>query len=154
YGSPLEIRYFSATPYLFGTSAAKYSLRPRGTTITPVPHRAPDDFMKRAMKERLAKEGAEFDFLVQLRTDPRSMPIEDSQVEWDEARSPFVQVATLRIPAQDFDTPERAMLGDNLSFNPWHALPEHRPLGGINRARRVIYEALSAYRHERNLSAP
>ncbi|MEK1942330.1 MAG: hypothetical protein AAAB16_18325, partial [Pseudomonas sp.] len=36
------------------------------------------------------------------------------------------------------------------SFNPWHALPEHRPLGGINRLRKAVYEAVSAYRHERN----
>ena len=34
--------------------------------------------------------------------------------------------------------------------NPWHCLPEHRPLGGINRARKIIYETMSKYRHARN----
>ena len=29
-------------------------------------------------------------------------------------------------------------------------LPEHAPLGGINRARRAIYEAVSRKRHELN----
>jgi hypothetical protein len=33
-----------------------------------------------------------------------------------------------------------------MSFNPWHALVPHRPLGSMNRARRAIYEALSAFR--------
>ena len=31
--------------------------------------------------------------------------------------------------------------------------PDHRPLGGINRARRTIYETISRLRHQRN-SAP
>jgi hypothetical protein len=29
-------------------------------------------------------------------------------------------------------------------------LPEHRPLGGVSRARRQVYQALSTVRHERN----
>jgi hypothetical protein len=29
-------------------------------------------------------------------------------------------------------------------------LPEHRPLGGINRARRAIYEGITRRRHELN----
>jgi hypothetical protein len=41
-------------------------------------------------------------------------------------------------------------LGENLSFTPWHALPEHRPLGGINRARKVIYDLISTFRHREN----
>lgn len=38
----------------------------------------------------------------------------------------------------------------DLAFNPWRALPEHRPLGGINRVRREVYVALSAMRHDLN----
>jgi hypothetical protein len=26
-----------------------------------------------------------------------------------------------------------------LAFNPWHALAEHRPMGGINRLRKAVY---------------
>jgi hypothetical protein len=36
-----------------------------------------------------------------------------------------------------------------MSFNPWHALPDHRPLGGFNRTRRDIYQAMAAFRQER-----
>ncbi|MEX0612760.1 MAG: hypothetical protein WD738_15425 [Pirellulales bacterium] len=81
------------------------------------------------------------------------MPIEDPRVLWSAKLSPFVKVATVRIPPQKFHTPAQHEYGDNLSFNPWHCLPEHRPLGGINRARKIIYETMSKYRHARN-SAP
>lgn len=69
--------------------------------------------------------------------------------------SPFVTVATLKVPPQDFDSREQNLFCDNLSYNPWHALPEHRPLGGINRLRQAVYLNVSAYRQQRNAaSAP
>ena len=36
---------------------------------------------------------------------------------------------------------------DRLSFSPWHATEDHRPLGNVMRARRVAYEASAALRH-------
>jgi hypothetical protein len=33
---------------------------------------------------------------------------------------------------------------------PWHALPEHKPLGSINRLRKVVYERISLTRHVLN----
>jgi hypothetical protein len=78
------------------------------------------------------------------------MPVEDPGVAWDEAVSPFRKVGELRIPRQLFDTEARRKFGDNLSFNPWRCRVEHRPLGGISRARRQVYQALSNFRHERN----
>jgi len=78
------------------------------------------------------------------------MPIEDPGITWEEALSPFRKVARLTIPSQVFDTLERREFGDNLSFNPWRCLHEHRPLGGISRARRQVYDALSMFRHDNN----
>ncbi|HEX3990418.1 MAG TPA: hypothetical protein VHX39_04515, partial [Acetobacteraceae bacterium] len=83
-------------------------------------------------------------------TDAYTMPIEDPGIAWNEADSPFLKVAALTIPAQIFDSAERVEFGDNLSFNPWRCLAEHRPLGGISRARRQVYQALSKFRHEHN----
>jgi hypothetical protein len=88
--------------------------------------------------------------MVQVQTDPRRMPVEDPTVVWKERMSSFEKVATIRIPAQAFSTDARRDFADNLSFTPWHCLPEHRPLGGINRVRRVTYEAVSTLRHEKN----
>jgi hypothetical protein len=150
HANPLEIEYFSVVPYLLGTSAVKYKARPvRGTRSRIARRRSPDS-LREAMRARLAAGDAEFELLVQTQTDADTMPIEDPSVVWDEGASPFRKVATIRIPAQSFDAPAQQTFCENLSFTPWHSLPEHRPLGGINRARRVVYEALSERRHERN----
>ena len=75
------------------------------------------------------------------------VPVEDPTVDW---KAPFRKVATIRIPPQVFDTPERKSFAENLSFTPWHSLPDHRPIGGINRARKAIYRAISIQRHTLN----
>ena len=150
FSDPLDIRYFSVAPYMLGSRAVKYSLTPHDPVNAPVPSNPSPDFLKEAMVERLGRRVAAFDFSVQMQVDPVATPIEDAGVRWDEGRSPFRKVATLTIPSQVFDTPERREFGDNLSFNPWRCLPEHRPLGGISRARRQVYQALSTFRHERN----
>jgi hypothetical protein len=78
------------------------------------------------------------------------MPVEDPLVRWDEVEAPFQPVAIIRIPRQDIGEDGREEIAENLSFTPWHSLPEHRPLGSNNRARLVIYEAISKFRHEMN----
>lgn len=150
FANPLGIRYHSVAPYLLGRRAVRYSLIPRSAADESVPDHPSDAYLKEAMAKQLANGDAVFDFAVQFQTDPYHMPIEDPGIVWDETESPFHKVATLTIPAQVFDTAERAEFGDNLSFNPWRCLPEHRPLGGISRARRQVYQALSKFRHERN----
>lgn len=153
FSSVLAVRYFSVSPYLLGANAVKYSLIPRDAPGAAAPASPSPDHLREALVRRLGAQGAVFDFSVQPRTHPDTMPIEDPGITWNETVSPFQKVATLTIPSQQFDTPDRRVFGDNLSFNPWRCLPEHRPLGGINRARRQVYHALSAFRHERN-SAP
>ncbi len=151
FGNPLHIHYYSTTPYLFGPGrAVKYCLRPHHPHPDPVPDDAGPDFMREAMAHQLRNHDAKFDFMVQFQTDAQRMPIEDPSEEWDEKESPFIKLATLRIAQQQFDTPEQRVYGDNLSFSPWHALPEHRPLGSVNRARRVVYDAISRFRHLKN----
>ncbi len=105
------------------------------------------DKLRLALVAALKDSEARFDLLAQVQTDAVATPIEDPTVEWG---SPWQKVATIHIPAQVFDTPEQRTFGENLSFTPWHSLPEHRPLGGINRARKEIYRAISKQRHELN----
>jgi len=64
------------------------------------------------------------------------MPVEDPTVRWE---SKPVPVATITIRPQTFDTAARRAECEKSSFDPWHALAEHRPLGGINRARKAVY---------------
>jgi hypothetical protein len=74
------------------------------------------------------------------------MPLENASVEWPERLSPFIRVATLRIPVQQFDSAGQLAFAENLSYNPWHCIADHRPLGNQNRARKTIYYALSDLR--------
>jgi hypothetical protein len=147
--NPLNLRYWSMTPYLLGERACKFSFMPVGP-LSAFVDRTDPDFMRLNMARHLAAAGAAFELRVQLRGDPARMPVEDPTIEWREAEAPFVAVARLTIPAQVFDTPARREFGENLSFTPWHALPVHRPLGGINRVRRLIYETISQLRHGMN----
>jgi hypothetical protein len=78
------------------------------------------------------------------------MPVEDPTVRWKESQAPFVRVADIHIPAQEFDTPSRNAFCESLSFNPWHAHVDHRPLGGLNRIRKAVYEEIAVYRHAMN----
>lgn len=150
HANPLQLRYFSAVPYAFGDRVAKYGATPHVGRPDPLPFDPPENQLRQAAAAQLARGDAVFDFCVQLQTDPRSMPVEDASCLWSEQASPFRKVATLRIPAQAFDTDARNAFGENLSFTPWRCLPEHRPLGGINRARRIVYETLSVFRHASN----
>jgi hypothetical protein len=96
-------------------------------------------------------QSAEYELRAQLCTDLKTMPVEDSSVDWPQDQSPYQPLGKIVIPAQDAYSPARRVFADDvLSFNPFHCLPEHLPLGSINRARIKAYETSSAYRHRMN----
>jgi hypothetical protein len=152
--SPFEAPYFSCVPYLLGEGQAmQYSIWPKRKRRTPIPRlplRPPDDYLRSAMVATLAREDVEFDIRLQLQTDPHLMPLENNAVLWPEKLSPRVSAATLRIPRQKFDSPAQMEFAKRLSYNPWHCIPEHRPLGNQSRARRRMYYELSRLRHTMN----
>lgn len=152
--SPLETAYWSCVPYLLGEGRAmQYSFRPRQAArsrVPRLPRRPPDHYLRETMAATLRQHAVEFDFLVQVQVDPHRMPVENAGVRWPERLSRPVPVATLRLPRQTFDTPAQLAFAHNLSFNPWHAVPAHRPLGNQNRARRRLYQELSRLRQSMN----
>jgi len=152
--SPFEAPYFSCVPYLLGEGQAmQYSVWPTSKKRTPVPRlplRPPDDYLRDAMVKSLAEGDVELDIRLQRQTDPHLMPIENNGVLWPEALSPRVSVATLRLPRQTFNSPAQMEFAKRLSYNPWHSIPEHRPLGNQSRARRKMYLELSKLRHTMN----
>ncbi|KRI80152.1 MULTISPECIES: catalase family protein [Acinetobacter] len=154
--NPLYARYWSMVPYQLGLcndrQAVKYSVRACSMQPNNLPKNPSHDFLREALKKTLQSTDACMEFLIQPRTS-NQMLVEDSMTEWDEKAAPFYQVATIHIPKQNFDTPEQNKFCENLSFTPWHALSEHRPLGAVNRMRKVIYENISRVRHDMN-SAP
>jgi hypothetical protein len=152
--SPFEAPYFSCVPYLLGEGQAmQYSfwpLRKRRTPIPRLPLRPPDNYLRNAMVATLAEEDVEFDVRLQRQTDPHRMPIENNAVLWPEKLSPRISAATLHIPRQKFDSSAQLDFARRLSFNPWHSIPEHRPLGNQSRARKRMYQTLSRLRHTMN----
>ncbi len=152
--SPFEAPYFSCVPYLLGEGRAmQYSVWPKSARKTPIPRlprRPPDDYLRQAMIGALGAGDVELDYRIQLQTDPFLMPIENNGVLWPEMVSPRVSVATLRLPRQKFDSPEQMEFAKKLSYNPWHTIAEHRPLGNQSRARKRMYYELSKMRHSMN----
>lgn len=147
-GSLLEQNYWSTTAYQFGEDQAiKFLIRSSLNKETSIPTNPGPDYLKDQMADFLKQSDVSFDFMVQFQEDADRMPIEDPTVKWT---SSYVKLATLYIPKQVFDTDDHRLFGDALSFNPWHSLPAHRPLGGLNRARLAIYSQLSDYRHKMN----
>jgi hypothetical protein len=146
----LQIPYWSQTAYALGDKVVQYHMRPHQKATSTIPAKPAANFLRERLKEDLRRQPAAFDFMVQLQTDPVRMPIENPMVAWDPRRSPYRKVATLRLPVQTFDSPAQVQFCETLSFNPWRTLPEHRPLGGINRARLRVYPAIARFRHQRN----
>jgi hypothetical protein len=120
------------------------------------------DFLRLGMIDFLHNHPAVFDLMAQTRADEDGMPIDDASVSWSQAKSPFRKVATLKIPRQVFwprpglsaslmqMTERMIKLGENMSFNPWHSLEDHEPLGSINAMRRIVYPAIASFRRGRN----
>lgn len=147
--SPVDNEYFGGAPFLFGSDKVmRFSARPL-TMAAYDGNATPDDnYLRNALLERLAKGAPDvvFEFQVQVRDASElagkiDAEIEDACVEWTTA---FTTIARITIPPQDLDTSESC---ERLVFTPWHGIAEHRPLGGINRLRRAVYEASAAFRH-------
>jgi len=135
--SMATLRYWSALPTRYGDYAARYSLTPVGAAPG-----AQADSLRGDLEARLAAGPLRFTLSAQLYVDPVKTPIEDASVDWDESVSPFVAIADLEIPQQD-PHGERAREIDafveKMSFDPWHAPVEFRPLGNMMRARNHAY---------------
>lgn len=153
--NPLGSRYWSCVPYLLGGGQAMmYSFIPRTTVETSIPglpFGSPSNhYLRDNLRKTLAEHAVEFDLALQVQTDPERMPIENAGVRWPERLSPFVPAATVRIEPQAIDGEDRVRFGRRLKMNPWHALPDHRPLGNQSRARYRLYRTLSDFRQQMN----
>jgi hypothetical protein len=145
--NPLLTQYWSATPYQFGSQSIKYSVKPQQQDSSNSKPNS-ENYLRKAMVDSLAADGKgkTFDFLVQSYVNEAKTPIENPMQEWQETDSPFIKLATINIPAQKFDFSERKRLDEGLSFNPWHTLAAHAPLGSVNLARKQVYQAMAKAR--------
>jgi hypothetical protein len=139
-------RYWTGGAYHLGAhQAVKLATRPCDLRLVREPSRASDDYLRKDLVEA-AKEGVCMTLYVQIQTDPEKTPIENASKIWEEADSPLLPVAKIIMPPQTVED-ERTAACDALAFTPWHAIPAHKPMGHINRARRYVYAASQAFRH-------
>lgn len=153
--NPLGARYWSCVPYLLGEGQAMmYSFVPKTQVETHIPGlpfgKVPFNYLRENMIKTLNEKDVEFDLMIQLQTDPHLMPIENGAVRWPEKLSPFIPAATVHIPKQQFESEALIEFTKRLKMNPWHGLPEHRPLGNLSRARLRLYSELSKFRQDMN----
>lgn len=146
--------YWSRGAVLWGHAGpVRFRLSP---LTGPVPASAPPsdspDSLQADFAARLTDSPIRFALHIQKYVSEELTPIEDGAIEWKERDSPWIGVATLTIPAQNILDPQGLANHDHvdtLSFNPWHAPAEFRPLGNLNRARRTVYTASAREWHAR-----
>ncbi len=155
---PLGETFFTQVPLRFGDYIAKLSLAPVSASLTslkdrPLPEELADDpdGLRHTVNKFFTADTGEWELRAQLNTDLDKMPIEDASVEWSQEDSPYIAVARVRVgPQVAFSERGAQGFDDRLSFNPWHGLEAHQPLGGVMRARRSVYAASVAYRGAAN----
>lgn len=128
---------FSAVPIANGAFAVRVRLVPAGSNGASNPAAKADwsaDF-----SERLAKGALQWDLQLQPFVSEALTPIEDASINWP---SPYTTVARLTLPKQDCQSAAGQALAEQIEagvFDPWQALATHRPLGDVQRARKVVY---------------
>ena len=150
-GSCLTADYWAILPFAFGKDAkgadryVKYRLVPEGQPAgQPFNKR---DYLALDLQSRLLRGDARFKFMVQFRTNPKTMSLDMATERWE---SEWVQIATLVLPQQDISQRGKGEYGENLSFNIWRTPPEQQPQGSIADARRVVYAGSANQRREAN----
>jgi hypothetical protein len=147
--------YYSQGAIRFGKYVAKIEAIPISDNLTEltgqhVSVRNPSAY-RDLTTEFFATRGGVWEIRAQLATNLEETPIEDASIEWPEEVTPYRTVATLTVDPQDsFSDERRVYADDDLSFNPWHCLLEHQPLGSIMRVRRPVYDDSTAERARLN----
>lgn len=128
---------FSSVPMACGPYAVRVRLTPDHDNGKAIPGATKDwggDF-----SARLRRHALHWDMQLQPYVSEKLTPIEDASVNWN---SPYTTVARLTLPRQDTASSQGRDLGEKVEasvFDPWQALAEHRPLGDVQRARKVVY---------------
>lgn len=128
---------FSAVPMANGPYAVRVRLVPASANGDAAPAAREDwdvDF-----SARLARGPLHWDLQLQFFASEADTPIEDASVNWE---TPYTTVARLMLPRQDTRDSQGQALAAKVEaavFDPWQALAEHRPLGDVQRARKIVY---------------
>ncbi len=163
---PLTTTYHSMSPYLFaGDKVVRYVARPAsvankaGWWSNLLWWRRSDNFLHEALLKDLnpdtqpADEKIAFDFSVWTRHAATAADVEDASLWWTAPLDSTVQLASILIPKQELAADQQYDC-ERMMFSPWNCLPEHRPLGSLNRMRLAVYLASLQVRRKLNMVSP
>ena len=156
--NPLQVQYFSASPFRFGPDRVmKFSVAPLDGEVPQLKFSQEEvgaldpNYLAQALEFTL-KQGKEVRLsfklqivnAAQLKGRENEM-IENASIAWSEEEFSSVEVAQIVIHPVGQD---EQLVGacKSLLFTPWHALAEHEPLGGINRLRKPVYSESAEFR--------
>lgn len=148
--TPFSTQYYSMSAYKLGPNDIKFSSKSCNVVSVGGIDKKHPNFLRESLKRVLRKQDVCMELMVQIRNPDARMPVEDTTVKWSEKTSPFVTVARLLIPRQDFDTPQQNKMCEDLAMNPWHGIEAHKPIGKINEMRKELYLHTAAFRRMRN----
>jgi hypothetical protein len=149
--------FYSKAPIRYVTYIAKLSIQPVSENLKQLTGKHVPHLGKRysGLRDEAVRffetETAEWDVCFQLCTDLERMPVEDPSIQWPEDLNPYLPVARIVArPQNAYSSERRVYVDETLSFNPWHCLAAHRPLGNMMRARFHAYKASTDFRHSAN----
>ncbi|WP_281557489.1 hypothetical protein [Thalassomonas sp. RHCl1] len=160
--SLLDKDFFSVAPYAYNDNVFKFEMspvscdefNPEPSLLTAEEANA-DNGLERNISRVISAGNACYDFNVISRplflTDKQA--IETHNKTWDEMafyELERVKVATVSISQFEPGTAVSPLACDNMTFTPRHSAPGFRPLGSLNRARTLVYDALADFRLEAN----
>jgi hypothetical protein len=148
--------FYSEAPIRFGDFIAKIAVAPISAELTAL-NQAPlnvngvPNGLREAVVRFFKKNGGAWEVRAQLCTDLELMPVENAAVVWPEEKSPYRPIARITVkPQVAWSEARSSAVDDGMSFTPWHGLAAHRPLGGIMRVRKAVYEMAKKFRAEKN----
>lgn len=134
----LRTDFFSQSAYKLGNDqAVKYRLSACENNSSIKVDKNANNGIRVALYQGISSKEQCYNFDIQLREDVDSMPIENPTVKWT---SEFTTVGQLTILQQGFNSTIQDDICEQLSFNPWHTIEAHRPLGALNRVRKMVYK--------------
>ena len=162
--------FTTVAPVRFGGYVGKIGFAPGSESLKKLTGEGVDlgadyNALEELIKRFFRHETAVWEVRVQLALDEgagtaekdKQFPVELADRKWPSSEedgkvySPWQTVARITVAAQDSYSDARQLYVDEkLSFNPWHALAAHRPLGGVMRSRLKAYAEARKYRAQRN----
>lgn len=128
---------FSCVPIACGPYAVRVRLQPAAANGAAEADAHKD--LNADFSARLKRQALQWDLQLQPFVNEALTPIENASVNWP---TPYTTVARVVLPRQDTGSAQGTALAQRVEggvFDPWQALAAHRPLGDVQRARKVVY---------------